>query len=97
MRAATPQLFAVTDIMSRCIPDDEPVDLINVAFAPQGSSTYATPDRLSGIEAWNELKNACPRDWRLVTIDVPFEVRSHHSCLFSSDNHRNVSHIDRQC
>lgn len=59
---------------NRCLSDDEPVDLINVAFSPQGSSTFQTPDRLSGIEAWNELQEACPREWRLVTINVSFEV-----------------------
>ena len=56
------------------MPDDEPVDLINVAFSPQGSSTFETPDRLSGIEAYKELEKACPREWRLVTVNVSFEV-----------------------
>jgi hypothetical protein len=50
------------------------VDLVNVAFAPSGSSTYQTPDRLSGIEAYEELKEVCEREWRLVLVDVPFEV-----------------------
>ena len=66
-------------LITSCLSEDESVDLINVAFSPQGSSTFQTPDRLSGIEAWNELKQACPRDWRLVTINVSFDVRSNHS------------------
>ena len=61
-------------LISSCIPESEPVDLVNVAFAPSGSVTYQTPDRSSGIEAYEELKGACKRDWRLVLVDVPFEV-----------------------
>jgi hypothetical protein len=61
-------------LIASCLPEDEPVDLVNVAFAPAGSVTYQTPDRLSGIEAYEELKVACKRDWRLVLVDVPFEV-----------------------
>jgi len=62
-------------LIASCLPEDEAVDLVNVAFAPSGSTTYQTPDRLSGIEAYEELKAACKRDWRLVLVDVPFEVR----------------------
>jgi hypothetical protein len=61
-------------LIASCLPEDEPVDLVNVAFAPSVSVTYQTPDRLSGIEAYEELKGACKRDWRLVLVDVPFEV-----------------------
>ena len=61
-------------LIASCLPEHEPVDLVNVAFAPSGSVTYQTPDRLSGIEAYEELKGACNRDWRLVLVDVPFEV-----------------------
>ena len=61
-------------LIASCLPEDEAVDLVNVAFAPSGSVTYQTPDRLSGIEAYEELKVACKRDWRLVLVDVPFEV-----------------------
>lgn len=62
------------ELTVRCLPTDEPVDLVNVAFAPSGSTTFQTPDRLSGIEAYEELKLACSRDWRLVTVDVSFNV-----------------------
>jgi len=61
-------------LIGSCLPEDEPVDLVNVAFAPYGSTTFETPDRLSGIEAYEELRGACKRDWRLVLVDVPFEV-----------------------
>jgi hypothetical protein len=61
-------------LIASSLPEDESVDLVNVAFAPSGSMTYQTPDRLSGIEAYEELKRACKRDWRLVLVDVPFEV-----------------------
>jgi hypothetical protein len=57
-----------------CLPADEPIDLVNVAFTPSGSVTYQTPDRSSGIEAYEELREACKRDWRLVLVNVPFEV-----------------------
>lgn len=78
-REAAPRVSPVEDIprealIASCLPDDEPVDLVNVAFAPSGSVTYQTPDRLSGIEAYEELRGACKRDWRLVLVDVPFEV-----------------------
>lgn len=61
-------------LIGSCLPEDEPVDLVNVAFGPSGSTTYQTPDRVSGIEAYEELKGICERDWRLVLVDVPFEV-----------------------
>jgi hypothetical protein len=64
----------VKELIASCLPEDEPVDLVNVAFAPSGSVAYQTPDRLSGIEAYEELTGACKRDWRLVLVDVPFEV-----------------------
>jgi hypothetical protein len=60
--------------MISCLANGEPVDLVNVAFAPSGSETYQTPDRLSGIEAYEELRATCERDWRLVLVNVPFEV-----------------------
>jgi len=61
-------------LSNSCLPDGEPIDLVNVAFAPSGSETYQTPDRLSGIEAYEELRATCERDWRLVLVNVPFEV-----------------------
>jgi hypothetical protein len=58
------------------------VDLINVAFAPPKkvkpnldlTESWFTPDRLSGLEAWQELRSSCPRDWRFVEVNITYEV-----------------------
>jgi len=72
-------------LKSRCLPPDEPVDLMNVAFAQPRKpvregvphvESWMTPDRISGLDAWRELKKACPREWRFVKINVTFEVRT---------------------
>ncbi|EJT98955.1 hypothetical protein DACRYDRAFT_56765 [Dacryopinax primogenitus] len=41
---------------------------------PGGEETdkYTVPDRLTGLDAWSELRSICPgRTWNLVAIDVP--------------------------
>lgn len=36
---------------------------------------YVVPDRLSGLEAVEELRNVCKgREWRFVEVNVPYEV-----------------------
>ncbi|WWC85826.1 uncharacterized protein L201_000693 [Kwoniella dendrophila CBS 6074] len=77
-----------------CLPAGEPIDLINVAFSPAlkvvnpndkgkgkapAQPTYDVPDRLSGRDAVDELREVCgDREWRFVEINVPFdEARNH--------------------
>ncbi|RWS26811.1 asparagine synthetase domain-containing protein 1-like protein [Leptotrombidium deliense] len=50
------------------IPENIPIDLINVAFDEKAA------DRLTAISALSELKNLCPRrQWNFVKVDVPLE------------------------
>jgi hypothetical protein len=72
----------------RCLPPDEPIDLLNVAFerppdpSSEAPSTYAVPDRTSGIEAYLELKAISPdREWRFVEINITNQVCFHHPPL----------------
>ena len=52
---------------------------MNVAFqrAPSASSAeedYLVPDRISGLEATNELRSCCPgREWRFIEVNVTYE------------------------
>ncbi|ODN76195.1 hypothetical protein L202_06116 [Cryptococcus amylolentus CBS 6039] len=82
-------------LIHQCLPVDKSVDLINVSFAPAPSrvdtgkgknkappqpvDAYKVPDRISGLEAWEELRQVCPgRDWRFVEVNVPYdEAREH--------------------
>ncbi|WVQ76186.1 hypothetical protein IAR50_005846 [Cryptococcus sp. DSM 104548] len=73
----------------RCLPADNSVDLVNVSFAPapqvdtiKGKNkaplppvdVYRVPDRISGMEAWEELRQVCPgRDWRFVEVNVSYD------------------------
>lgn len=66
--------------MCRCLPPSEPIDLINVAFqrspdAINGETDYAVPDRVSGLEAVEELRQSSTgREWRFVEVNVPHKV-----------------------
>ncbi|WVQ80882.1 hypothetical protein IAT38_002989 [Cryptococcus sp. DSM 104549] len=76
-------------MLHQCLPPSDPIDLINVAFAlspktptsngnaaplPPVQGNYDVPDRLSGRDAVDELRDACPgREWRFVEVDVPYE------------------------
>lgn len=47
-------------------PVDEPIDLLNVCFAGDGTS----PDRFAALEGIRQLEHACPgRKWNLIRID----------------------------
>lgn len=48
-------------VLSRCLPQDEPIDLINVSFFGGGGSTESpSPDRLAGIACLLELQVSTP-------------------------------------
>ena len=64
---------------------NEPIDLLNVAFEnPRTSSKlpidqiYNVPDRLTARQGFRELVEACPREWRLVEINVPYSEYCKH-------------------
>lgn len=86
-----------------CLPLGEPVDLVNVAFerppnpnthskkqksaTPRSETGYDVPDRLSGRQAVDELRSACPgREWRFVEVDIEHEVCKRF-CLMSTTDH----------
>lgn len=77
-----------------CLPIDEPIELINVAFErllpthqssmhrehqKQQQDGYDVPDRLSGREALAELRIVCTaRDWLFVEINIPYSECQEH-------------------
>nr|CAI5852218.1 unnamed protein product [Callosobruchus analis] len=59
-------------LLDRCIDNDNPIDLLNVAF--DESNQYNVPDRLTGLQGLDELKQICPkREWNFLPINVPQE------------------------
>lgn len=67
------------------LPDDQPVDLLNVAFenrrvhdaANRGSTTDynydSSPDRITGLKSHLDLVRVChERVWRFVAINIPY-------------------------
>ncbi|KAI1873272.1 uncharacterized protein JN550_003525 [Neoarthrinium moseri] len=81
------------------LPASQGIDLINVAFQsardaagqPDGSdgkssqAYEACPDRITGRQAFAELKTACPsRWWRFIAVNIPFaETMAHRSRVVS--------------
>lgn len=78
--------------MHGLLPNDQEIDLLNVAFEnprvvkaasagnPAPVSAYAQcPDRITGLSSHAELQQVCPgRTWRFVSIDVPYtETMAH--------------------
>lgn len=52
------------------LPSGVPIDLINVAFG-NDQQTSATPDRISGLQSYEDLKRLSPtRPWRLVLVNI---------------------------
>ncbi|VEN57632.1 unnamed protein product [Callosobruchus maculatus] len=59
-------------LLDKCIDSESPIDLMNVAF--DESNQYNAPDRLTGLQGLNELRQICPeRKWNFLTINVPQE------------------------
>lgn len=97
---------AIAYFAHKHVPPLEPIDLLNVAFENprkirahiQNSNgisqpedvSYRTPDRITGLQEWEELRRVCPgRQWNFVEINVPFSesqaARSHiESIMFPS-------------
>lgn len=64
----------ITALLCQTLPLEQSIDLMNVAFQKrdaQGQSDFLVPDRLTGIQAWQELKELYPsRRFNFVPIDV---------------------------
>ncbi|KAG5985091.1 hypothetical protein E4U55_001595 [Claviceps digitariae] len=77
-------------LASDLLPDDQPIDLLNVAFEnPRIAAQHKgmsqeelyelCPDRITGRKSFAELAQTCPtRKFRLVTVNVPFTLTSDH-------------------
>ncbi|KAG6036643.1 hypothetical protein E4U41_005583 [Claviceps citrina] len=77
-------------LASDLLPEDQPIDLLNVAFENpriaaqhKGMSQHGLyelcPDRVTGRQSFAELVRSCPkRSFRLVTVNVPFTLTSEH-------------------
>lgn len=54
-------------LADKYIPEEEPIDLMNVAFEKNGS--FSVPDRRTGLASLNELRSLCPtRTWNFVEV-----------------------------
>ncbi|KIL70625.1 hypothetical protein M378DRAFT_183249 [Amanita muscaria Koide BX008] len=79
---------AIAYFAHKHVPPLEPIDLLNVAFenprkirahiqnsngTSQEEVSYRAPDRITGLQEWEELRRVCPgRQWNFVEINVPF-------------------------
>lgn len=62
----------------RCVPADEPIDLLNVAFG----NTSTVPDRLTAHSSLLDLQHTCPgRMWNLVEVRALIVAQSSHTCV----------------
>ena len=78
--------------MHDLLPEDQHVDLVNVAFenprvlrAASASNNMTLdafsqcPDRVTGLKSYAELQRVCPgRHWRFVSIDITYAEFSFH-------------------
>ncbi len=59
----------VAFLADKFVPENEPIDLLNVAFDRQGS--FDVPDRQTGLMSANELRVLCPnRVWNFVEVSI---------------------------
>ncbi|XP_049952784.1 asparagine synthetase domain-containing protein 1 isoform X1 [Schistocerca serialis cubense] len=76
----------IAALASECIPKDEPIDLINVAFEPKkricrgnkkaavNRADYNVPDRKTGVQSYRQLQSLYPeRKWNFIQVDVTRE------------------------
>ncbi|KAL8753670.1 MAG: hypothetical protein Q9199_004890 [Rusavskia elegans] len=88
----------IARIVHDILPEDQDVDLLNVAFEnprvlkAAGATSNPTitafsrcPDRVTGLNSYAELQRVCPgRQWRFVSIDVAYsEFTSHRPQIIS--------------
>lgn len=61
-------------LVDQCVPPNQSIDLINVAFKGTVSYENVAPDRITGRNGLVELRKISPlRDWRFVEVDVTME------------------------
>eukprot|EP00041_Stephanoeca_diplocostata_P028526 m.813698 g.813698 ORF g.813698 m.813698 type:complete len:265 (-) comp23390_c0_seq146:2170-2964(-) len=68
------------------LPIDVGIDLVNVAFenprmSKAGTPAYNVPDRLTGVDGLEELKqlpDGHARAWKFIAVDVPLSELQHH-------------------
>ncbi|XP_028155900.1 asparagine synthetase domain-containing protein CG17486 isoform X1 [Ostrinia furnacalis] len=59
-------------LIDKYVPKAQSIDLMNVAFKKDDSSSYEVPDRITGKQSLEELKRLCPnRKWVFKEINVP--------------------------
>lgn len=65
----------LASIANQCLPSDETIELLNVAFEKVGNHcevNWDVPDRISARDSHKELQQLFPeRSWSLVEINVP--------------------------
>jgi asparagine synthetase B (glutamine-hydrolysing) len=88
------------------LPNDQPVDLLNVAFEnprslksanlPESSSPYEIcPDRITGRSSCAELSRSCPeRKWQFVAINIPYEESRKHRSKIVDLMHPHATEMD---
>ena len=52
----------------QCVPQNQPIDLLNVAFEVGSASNYDVPDRITGRQALQELPQN--RRWNFVEVSI---------------------------
>ncbi|XP_065216069.1 asparagine synthetase domain-containing protein 1-like [Planococcus citri] len=56
-------------LADKFVPEEEPIDLMNVAFDQKGS--FSVPDRKTGLLSLDEIRSLCPnRRWNFIEIDI---------------------------
>lgn len=61
-------------LADKCLPKEQSIDLINVAFKKENDTSYDVPDRLTGRQSLKELQNLCrERNWNFKEINVSTE------------------------
>ncbi|KAL0229983.1 hypothetical protein PCE1_003547 [Barthelona sp. PCE] len=60
--------------LASLVPPNTQIDLYNVAFDHKNIKEYDTPDRITGLAAWEELKECFPAvEFNMCAIDVPVD------------------------
>lgn len=68
----------LTALVNEIWPEDEPLDLLNVAFEQTSANKFDVPDRKTGLKSLEELKNCSniKRKWNFIEINVTREELS---------------------
>ncbi|XP_053599704.1 asparagine synthetase domain-containing protein CG17486 isoform X2 [Plodia interpunctella] len=60
---------------NKYLPEEQIIDLINVAFEKDGNSTFEVPDRKTGKQSLQELRKLCPsRKWVFKEVNITREM-----------------------